>query len=141
MQHSDMSERDVNTVIQTFIRAHRLTKNDSQQESANSSEIRYLSGDFQRGENSAVSTSDDSSRIHRESGTSIDPEIPIALLTTDPPLHVMDKKLQPIAPTLMINYEIPQRKVRRQLARSILHFYTFCPFPCSGVRKIGGIGY
>lgn len=48
------------------------------------------------------------------------------IVTTDPPLLAIDKSKQPIGPTLMINYQIPQRKVGHIIFCPSLAFSPNC---------------
>lgn len=133
MQHADMSEREIEAAVQRFRGPSKKDPTKGDEDPAGGLErggavIRgrtfidpgVLGG--QDGEDGAVGAEP----VPRQK----------VLLTTDAPLRALSKDAIPLAPTLLINYDIPARKVRiiEKAWSTAGHFcLTPCgPSPCEG---------
>ena len=98
MQHSDRSERDIEVAAQKFRRrsAPAAPAPDTAPDARAGRSLRAR--DDQLDEN-ATEDAADSARLK-------------ILCTTDAPLRALSREATPLAPTLLINYDIPTRKVR-----------------------------
>jgi hypothetical protein len=124
LQYSDMSEREIDVEVQSFRRSVAAmalkTKQESGSDHDNNSALENNDDGVLQQEQVNNLDGRDQPRVREqlEHNTKADVKPPqppslrslCALITTEAPLRAINKESTPLAPTLLINYDIPVRK-------------------------------